>query len=719
METNLNTNSSRWLEEFVGSINSNTMNFDSMEQTILNNDIINGNDENENDSEKDFDKMLDLDLNLDVFDGYMENQLRDLDIQSSPTCAPNNIQLGNNLDNNNNNNINNNTIDPMDFETSRWNNIKNYDNDPPVSPYKKLQDDSVYIMKRTINDSPTKFKLQRKFEDDNSISETLLKQQEELRYALEKQQELNMLLAQQLKKTQVKQEKLESRLEKQDTNIHPRMKMENIYQNKNAMIELYNKKNSNNKSSNNKIDQIPSPGYFTSPNSMVSPPMSTVSITGSPQRRQAKSNFGFNGNMKTDTKTPKMQLVSPALSIIENSPSYKRTNGNNNFFQSPANNLSATMDELMDDHNANNGLIGLGIQLGPKQKTYLVNENIANNNSHDDFDEADNYIKPSSVDILPTIPGSNENTPLRRRQTIQTQPSYLSQNIYESHTPIKPRQLSISNDKLFEDSAMTPQLRPPPNGRRSSYYETLNTELQQQEDNRYNETPSSERSTSPQHLHEFIQASSSSNSVSTSSSPIKITRKLTTLPRGSIDQYVKELPDKTFECLYPACEKKFFKRRYNIRSHIQTHLEDRPYVCDFFGCDKAFVRNHDLVRHKKVHCEKTFACPCGKKFNREDALIVHRSRMICSGGKKFDNVVIKRSPRKRGRPRKDGSQSVGGSPVKDSVARDTNGQIVFKMEKQIRKNKIKAHTGSEENIRGGELSSLNSNSDNSIPSFNT
>nr|1NCS_A Chain A, TRANSCRIPTIONAL FACTOR SWI5 [Saccharomyces cerevisiae] len=47
-----------------------------------------------------------------------------------------------------------------------------------------------------------------------------------------------------------------------------------------------------------------------------------------------------------------------------------------------------------------------------------------------------------------------------------------------------------------------------------------------------------------------------------------------TLPRGSIDKYVKEMPDKTFECLFPGCTKTF-KRRYNIRSHIQTHLEDR------------------------------------------------------------------------------------------------------------------------------------------------
>ena len=151
--------------------------------------------------------------------------------------------------------------------------------------------------------------------------------------------------------------------------------------------------------------------------------------------------------------------------------------------------------------------------------------------------------------------------------------------------------------------------------------------------------------------------------LSLSTSPQKITRKLTTLPRGSIDRYVKELPGKTFMCLYPDCEKTF-KRRYNVRSHIQTHLEDRPYRCGHPGCDKAFVRNHDLVRHKKSHEEKRYACPCGKKFNREDALIVHRSRLICIGGKQFEGVVIKRSPRKRGRPRKDAPPIENMSPTK-------------------------------------------------------
>ncbi|AGO13678.1 AaceriAGL197Wp [[Ashbya] aceris (nom. inval.)] len=167
------------------------------------------------------------------------------------------------------------------------------------------------------------------------------------------------------------------------------------------------------------------------------------------------------------------------------------------------------------------------------------------------------------------------------------------------------------------------------------------------------------------------------------SSPMK---KASNLPQGEIDQYIKKLQDKTFQCLYPECGK-LFNRRYNIRSHIQTHLEDRPFRCDHEGCTKAFVRNHDLIRHKKTHAEKTFTCPCGKKFSREDALLTHRTRMICVGGKKFDNIVIKKSPRKRGRPKKEGT-SANNSPVKDVLARDYSGTVTLKMEKQLQKEPI-------------------------------
>ena len=107
-------------------------------------------------------------------------------------------------------------------------------------------------------------------------------------------------------------------------------------------------------------------------------------------------------------------------------------------------------------------------------------------------------------------------------------------------------------------------------------------------------------------------------------------------------------PDNNGEwiCLYPGCNRPF-KRKENIKSHVQTHLNDRQYIC--MQCPAKFVRPHDLKRHENIHSEsKPFSCPCGKRFNRHDALTRHRQRDTCIGG-----IGGASKPRtKRGRPKK-------------------------------------------------------------------
>ncbi|GMM39045.1 DNA-binding transcription factor [Saccharomycopsis crataegensis] len=127
--------------------------------------------------------------------------------------------------------------------------------------------------------------------------------------------------------------------------------------------------------------------------------------------------------------------------------------------------------------------------------------------------------------------------------------------------------------------------------------------------------------------------------------------KVSTLPPGYIDQFILG-PDnnKKYICNYNNCGK-VFQRRYNIRSHIQTHLCDRPYKCSFDGCSKSFVRQHDLHRHEKIHENNKFSCLCGKGFTRIDALRRHKERNICVGGIETD-ANINKPKKKRGRPKK-------------------------------------------------------------------
>lgn len=104
-------------------------------------------------------------------------------------------------------------------------------------------------------------------------------------------------------------------------------------------------------------------------------------------------------------------------------------------------------------------------------------------------------------------------------------------------------------------------------------------------------------------------------------------RKKTTLPPGSIDQHIAELPDKTFMCLFNNCQRKF-PRRYNVRAHVQTHLEDKPYGCEL--CGARFVRKHDMIRHSKTHLEKKYECEfCYRKFLTEKLSIDHIEKKKC------------------------------------------------------------------------------------------
>lgn len=140
------------------------------------------------------------------------------------------------------------------------------------------------------------------------------------------------------------------------------------------------------------------------------------------------------------------------------------------------------------------------------------------------------------------------------------------------------------------------------------------------------------------------------------------------LPPGKVDSYLSGPNEEgQFICLFPNCGK-FFKRRYNVRSHIQTHLCDRPYLCEI--CQATFVRPHDLRRHEKCHQdEKPFKCPCSKTFTRHDALQRHRSRMICVGGIEIPGKP-KKPPGKRGRPRKNPDPNTGSAASKQDEDQD-------------------------------------------------
>ncbi|PYH43436.1 C2H2 zinc finger protein [Aspergillus saccharolyticus JOP 1030-1] len=101
------------------------------------------------------------------------------------------------------------------------------------------------------------------------------------------------------------------------------------------------------------------------------------------------------------------------------------------------------------------------------------------------------------------------------------------------------------------------------------------------------------------------------------------------LPNSGFQKGQRSPSAKKHRCPYCSTE---FTRHHNLKSHLLTHSQEKPYVCQ--TCQSRFRRLHDLKRHTKLHTgERPHICPkCGRRFARGDALARHnKGQGGCAG----------------------------------------------------------------------------------------
>jgi len=70
----------------------------------------------------------------------------------------------------------------------------------------------------------------------------------------------------------------------------------------------------------------------------------------------------------------------------------------------------------------------------------------------------------------------------------------------------------------------------------------------------------------------------------------------------------------------PFCSKRFLSNQWKYDQHLRSHTGDRPFRCDYHGCNSTYTRKEYLTQHRLSHPGGTarFVCEfCEKRFSRK------------------------------------------------------------------------------------------------------
>ncbi|KAG1720823.1 uncharacterized protein EDB91DRAFT_1007459, partial [Suillus paluster] len=103
---------------------------------------------------------------------------------------------------------------------------------------------------------------------------------------------------------------------------------------------------------------------------------------------------------------------------------------------------------------------------------------------------------------------------------------------------------------------------------------------------------------------------------------LQVEKKQVTTSATQVASASRRRNEARFTCPVLGCGSTF-TRRFNLRGHLRSHTEQRPYVCEYPYCQKGFARQYDCKRHQALHVTRSQSniCQgCKKAFSRLDTL---------------------------------------------------------------------------------------------------
>ncbi|XP_045541178.1 zinc finger protein 91 [Papilio machaon] len=86
---------------------------------------------------------------------------------------------------------------------------------------------------------------------------------------------------------------------------------------------------------------------------------------------------------------------------------------------------------------------------------------------------------------------------------------------------------------------------------------------------------------------------------------------------STLTLHIKTIHGRQFECECTICGVVCMNKG-NLRAHMMTHVDIRPYKCTYKHCGKKFKCMGDLKKHTIIHYpEQQYTCFCGRRFARK------------------------------------------------------------------------------------------------------